>query len=69
MEESDLYAFKCKECDWIYLEPYDTGDRFATYPNCPNCGNDDVEMYDGELSEELQKATEEYWIEFNKNKE
>lgn len=58
--ESDLYAFRCKECGFIYLEPFDTNDRFTTFPNCNDCGSGSVEMYHGELSEELLLETERY---------
>jgi len=56
----ELYAFKCKECGWIYLEPYNPSDRFAKYPRCPDCGSKNVDIYDDELPEELEKAAEEY---------
>jgi Zn finger protein HypA/HybF involved in hydrogenase expression len=56
----ELYAFRCKECDFIYLEPYNISDRFSKYPSCPDCGCKDVEIYEGELSEDLQEFASQY---------
>lgn len=57
---NELYAFKCNDCDFIYLEPYDPSDRFAKFPDCPDCGNRDIEMYDDELPDDLQKIASRY---------
>lgn len=58
--KEELYAFKCKECGQIYLEPYDPTDRFAKYPNCSDCGSRQIEVFDGELTEDLQRLIDEY---------
>ncbi len=59
-EKPELYIFQCNECSFIYAEPYDTTDRFAEFPECPDCGCSDVEIYNGEVPEDLQKAIEIY---------
>lgn len=58
----ELYSFKCNDCGFIYLEPYNPKDRFSEYPCCSDCESDNVDIYDGELEESLQK----YICEYNK---
>ena len=58
----ELYVFSCKECGFIYLEPFDCG---YVFPQCPDCDSNNVEVYDGELTEDMQKEIDDYVKEYS----
>lgn len=58
-EPLEMYVFRCRDCEFLYAEPFNPMSS-SMYPPCDNCGSNNIEVFDGDLPDAIEKSIEKY---------